>query len=114
MTLEDASQIVVMWGRYVENIFGKLMIVFSAHIPESLLPCSKNTLKEALGVLAEHHRGIGNSAAVKAIESSAAYLDAYVDDEEALLQAAKNFSSQEWRNAFIPSLKKFQSPYQNR
>jgi len=111
MTLEEASKIVVMWGKYVEYIYAKLMVVFGAHIPESLLPFPKNTLSEALSIVAEHHRSIGNHDGVKTIEAVTAFLIAYVDDEAALLQAAKNFSDPEWRRAFIPSLKKLQDTW---
>jgi hypothetical protein len=111
MTLQEASQIVVMWGKYVEYIFGKLMVVFSARIPESLLPFPKKTLNEALDILAEHHRCMGNKNGVETIKAVAGYLDAYVNDEEALLQAAKNFSDPEWRKAFIPSLQKLQETW---
>jgi hypothetical protein len=111
MTREEASKIVVIWGKYVEYIFGKLMVVFGGHIPESLLPFPKNTLSEALNMVAEHHRSIGNNDGVKTIEAVSAFLAAFVDDETALLLAAKNFSDTEWRNALIPGLKKIQDAW---
>ena len=111
MTLDAASQIVVTWGKYVEFVFGKLMLVFGGQIPESMLPFPKKTLIEALNMVAEYHRGIGNQDGAKALESVTTLLNGYVDDEAALAQAAKNYNDPEWRKAFIPSLKKLQSSW---
>jgi hypothetical protein len=61
--------------------------------------------------VAEYHHKRGNERAVEHLQASAAALIAYVDDEEALLQAAKNFKYPNWRKAFLPSLKKFQKDW---
>ena len=108
MTRDEASKIVVTWGKYVEYIYAKHLVVFGSNIPESLLPFPKATLKEALNMVADYHRGIENDTGVKTIEAVSVFLDAYVDDETAFLQSAKNFGDPEWRKVVIPNLKKLQ------
>ena len=111
MTFDEASKIVQIWGRYLEYVSGKVAFLFGASIPESFLPFPKDTLLEALNIVAEHHHKTGNQRGVKLMQETAAALIAYVDDEEALLQAAKNFNDPKWREAFLPALKKFQKDW---
>jgi hypothetical protein len=111
MTLNEASKITQIWGRYLEYVSGKLIFVFGASIPESFLPFTKDTLEEALNIMIEYHHKRGNQRVVEHIQAGAAHLIAYVDDEEAILQAAKNFNNPGWRKALLPAFKKFQSDW---
>jgi len=108
MTLNEAEKIVQIWGKFVEYVSGKLTFIFGAQIPESFLPYPKDTLLEALNIIAEYQHKAGNHQAVRHLQAISAHLIAYVDDEEALLQAAKNFNNPNWRKALLPGFKQFQ------
>ena len=111
MTFNEASKITQIWGRCLEYFGGKLLIVFGARIPESFLPFPKNTLKEALNIMIECHNKQGNQQVVDGLKMSLGALTMYVDDEEAILEAAKNFNEPGWRERFVPTLKKFQNDW---
>jgi hypothetical protein len=106
MTLDEASKIVRIWGVYLEYCQGRLMSLFHAQIPESLLPFPKDTIEEATNIVAEYHHNMGNQDQVKALQTAMAVLLFYEDDEKALLQAANSFNDQKFRQVIIGSLKK--------
>ncbi len=107
MTLNEAVKIIQVWGKYLEYSSAKLMLIFASNIPESFLPFPRKTLEEALNIAAEHYRKMGNDKVVKAMQNSIGFLEAYRDDEEAILQAAKLFNDPKWREAMLPAFKKF-------
>jgi hypothetical protein len=111
MTLNEASKITEIWGRYLEYMGGKLLIVFGARIPKSFLPFPVDTLEEALNIMIEHYHKTGNRQVVDSLEGSFGALTGYVDDEEAISEAAKKFSEPMWRERSIPALKKFQNDW---
>lgn len=111
MTLNEASKITQIWGTYLEYVGGKLLIVFGARIPESFLPFPIDTLEEALNIMIEYHHKRGNQQVVESLKASFGALTMYVDDEEAILQAAKQFNEPMWRQRFIPALKKCQTDW---
>jgi hypothetical protein len=111
MTLVEADKIVLIWGKYLEYVSGKITFIFGTRIPESLLPYPKDILLDALNIMAEHHHKSSNQRRVKLMRETAAELIAYVNDEEALLQAAKNFNDPKWREAILPALKEFQNDW---
>ena len=108
MTLDEASKIVQIWGRYLEYFQGKLNFIFSARIPESFLPCPLKTIEEAINIVAEQYHNQGNQEAVNALQSGIGWLTAYTNDEKAVLSAAKAFNDPKWRKAMLPAFKKFQ------
>ncbi|MFH1170750.1 MAG: hypothetical protein V1704_04295 [Candidatus Vogelbacteria bacterium] len=108
MTLIQASKIVDIYGKHLEFFNGKLLILFNGKIPESFLPFSKKTIEEASNMIAKHHHDNGNQSAVEAIHAGIAGLMMYIDDQEALRQAADFFSSEGWCKAFLPKFKKLQ------
>jgi hypothetical protein len=108
MTLNEASKITQIWGRYLEYMGGKLLIVFGARIPESFLPFPIDILEEALNIMIEYHHKRGNKRVVEGLKVTFGALTMYVDDEEAILEAAKHFNEPRWRERFIPTLKKCQ------
>ena len=108
MTLNEANKIVQIYGKYLEYIGGKLLTIFCARIPQSLLPYPKDVLEEALNIMAEYHHKAGNHNVVNSIQTTIAALIGYVDDEEAILQAAKNFNEPGWRKTMLSAIKKSQ------
>lgn len=108
MTLEQANKIVNIWGKHLEYANSKLMYIFSTSIPESFLPFPKETIEEASNIVAKSYHDIGNQEAVKTIQSAIVFLTSYVNDDKAILQAARNFNNQKWRKTTLPSFKKFQ------
>ena len=111
MTLNEADKIVQIWGKYLEYASGKITMIFGTRIPESLLPYPKDILLDALNIMAEHYHKTGNQREVKLLQETAAELIAYVNDEEALLQATKNFNDPKWREAMLPAIKEFQNDW---
>jgi hypothetical protein len=110
MTLKDADKIAHIWGRYLEYC-SKLACVFSSSVPESFLPFPKNTLEEALNIMAEHYHKTGNKRGVELMQETVCLLIMYKDDEEALLEAAKKFTDPKYRESFIPMLKQMQKDW---
>lgn len=110
MTFEHADKIVTIYGRYLEYC-SKITFVFLTKIPESFLPFPKDIIEEALNIMAEHYYKIGDMHGVNLMRETCAELIPYIDDEEALLEAAKLFNNKEWRDAFIPSLKQMQKDW---
>src|SRR4030043_2285725 len=112
MTPNDAEKIMHIWGRWEEFAFGKLHHIFGFAIPESFLPFPKDTLYKALDIMARQFDKTGNKRGVELMSKSAFTVDSFfVDDEEALLKAAKNFNNPEWRKELIPAFKKFQEDW---
>lgn len=96
MTFEEADRIFRIWGRYLEYC-SRIVMVFGNHIPESFLPFPEDTLFEAFTILNSHYHKIGNYRMVDLIKETSSNLEAYVDDEKALIEAAKIFVDQERR-----------------
>lgn len=68
-------------------------------------------LLESLNIMAEHHHKTGNLRGVELMQSTSALPNWYVDDEEALLQAAKTLDGPKGRRAILPALKAFQKDW---
>ncbi len=111
MTFNEAENILHIWGKYLENAYGKINMIFAPHIPESFLPFPKVTLLEAFNIMGEFYHSQGNERAVNNIRETASLISSYVDDEEALLHAAKRFMDPKWRKVMIPALKGFQEEW---
>lgn len=111
MTLEKADKIVNIFGKHMEHTQGKLIFIFSTHIPESFLPFPRDVLEEALNIVATHHYDMGNQKAVELIQNSIMSLSFYKNDEEAVLGAAKLFNDPAWCETVLPAFKKFQKDW---
>jgi tRNA G37 N-methylase Trm5 len=112
MTLNDAEKIVHIWGRWEEFVYGRMKHIFMSGIPESLLPFPKDTLLEALNIMAEHYRNAGDKRGVKLIDESAFMIyHEFVDDEKALLETAKNINDPKWRGVIIAGIKQWQKSW---
>ncbi len=107
LTLEEASNIVNIWGVFLEYS-GVIGILFCNNIPESLLPYPKHILVGAINKMAEYYHDQGLSDKVGVLESTLIGLTAYTNDIEAVNESLKQFQNEKWREAFIPGLKRFQ------
>jgi len=106
MTFNEADKIVHIYGRYLEYC-SHITIIFCCRIPESFLPFPKDTLEEALNIMAEHYHKAGDQHRVNLMQDVAITLSTYIDDEEAILEAARNFNDPKCRKEFLlPVLKK--------
>jgi hypothetical protein len=106
MTLQEANKITQLYGRYMEHVNGKMMRLFFAKIPQSLLPYPKDVILEACNVMAQYYFNQKNVQAENTFKEVAANLIMYVDDETALTDASKRFGNPEFRKIIIESLKK--------
>jgi len=106
MTFNEADKMVRIYGRYLEYC-SHILMIFGSHLPESFLPFPKDTLEEALNIVAEHYHKAGDQHGVKLIQEVAACLPWYGDDEESLLEVAKKINDPKCRKEFLlPVLKK--------
>ncbi len=112
MTLDDADKIVHIWGRWLEFAYGKLHLIFLHGIPESFLPFPKDTLYKALDIMASNYSKTGDKHSIELMNNSAVTIHHdFVDNEAALINAAKDFNNPEWRRVFIPNFKEWQKEW---
>lgn len=107
LTLEEADNIVAVWGAYLEHS-GGLRYLFGTSIPESLLPYPIAILQGALNKMEAYYFKHGQHDRVKLLEGTEAMLMQYTDDEEAIKEAHAHFGNEKWKDAFIPGLKNYQ------
>lgn len=96
MSLEEADEIRMAWGKFLEVGNGGLLKLFGAQIPESLLPYSKERIEEALDLIIKHCYSTGDTENANVFEATKAMLLAYVPDIIALKSAAKRFNNLEF------------------
>jgi len=85
MTLDEANDVLVAWGEYLEHCHDRLAAVFVlGHIPASLLPYPIQTLEDALNVVAEHYFNAGDYESSDFVKSTFGPLAFYCDDNEAI------------------------------
>lgn len=112
MTFNDADKIVSIWGKYLEFVFGRLHCIFGRHIPESLLPFTKDTLYEAINIMAEYYKSIGNTRGVELMnETSMIIHGMYVDDEKALQETSEWINDPKRKELMIGLMKKWQKDW---
>ena len=68
MTIEKASEIVRIYGNYLEHVGGTNLILFSGKAPESMLPFPKKIILDAMEILAEQHKRNGNQEAAEYLQ----------------------------------------------
>lgn len=108
MKLEIAENIRMDWGKFLETSHGVLLRLFFPKIPQGLLPYPRETIEEALDMQMKHFSSTGNQQAVESIKATLPFLWPFVDDKEALQEAAKRFSDDRFLAAVLPSLEKRQ------
>jgi hypothetical protein len=106
MTIEKAQKIIKIWGIYVEYCQSKMTILFRNHIPESFLPFPKDTIEEAVNIIAEYYHNSGDKKAVNTLEESICWLASYKEDEEAILETIRFFNDKK-RRAAITCFQRF-------
>jgi len=74
-----------------------------AKIPQTLLPYRKEIILEALEKVAKYFEENQNDQAVKAVKTTIPFLDIYVDDEKAIIEASKNFAD----DKYVGAIKKY-------
>ncbi len=109
MTLDEARKIVKIWGDYLEVCGARLVALFVANIPKSLLPFPVETLEEALNVVAGHYHDLGDYEAAGIINESFRHLALYSDDDTALQGAAVKFGDPRIRNTIAAKLNDVQN-----
>ncbi len=113
MELEKAENIVRIWGIFLEHSFGKLNLLFMAKIPDFFLPFPKETIEVAVNTIAEMHHNAGNTEAVNSLQSTLPYLIGFIDNEQAIINAAKLFKDDKYRDKILPALKRNQDNWIN-
>lgn len=111
MTIEEADKIRIVWGKFLEHMFGKINLTFGGKIPESLLPYPKDVLMEALEIIHRHSYDIGDKRMMGLMEETSALLNTFINDEEAFISAGEKFNNPKWRESFVPALKNFQKEW---
>lgn len=107
LTLEEAENIMHIWGTYLEHT-GGFRILFGTNIPESLLPYPVDILQGALNKMEAHYYEQGLHDRVKLLEETEIMLIQYVNDEEAINDAVEMFGNKKWRDAFLKGLRDYQ------
>lgn len=107
LTVEEAGNIVSVWGKYLEQN-GGFRIIFGISTPESLLPYPLVILQAALNKMEAHHYEQGHHEKVKLLEETEALLMQYSDDEEALKELVANINNKSWIYTIVNSLKEYQ------
>lgn len=111
MKVEHALKIVHVWGRHLDQIHGRLMMVFMMKIPESLLPFPLTIIEEAVKVLGEHFESEGRTKDLEDLRTGSVFLMWYIDDTLAIEEAAKNLNNPKWRDSMIPGLRQVQQTW---
>lgn len=107
LTLEEAQNIVYIWGDFLEHTGGE-RVLFGISIPESFLPYPINILQGALNKMEAYYHKQGLYERVGLLEGTESLLVQYTSDEEAIKEALSHFSNEKWLEAFIPALKDYQ------
>jgi hypothetical protein len=114
MTIDEANKIFKDWQEYQE-INDKLGRFFMCGIPESFLPYPKDTLEEALNIVAKAYFDSGNRKISESIQETMATLIGYKNDEEVYDQITNNvvFKDIKLRKAVLDNLKKARDKWTN-
>lgn len=107
LTLEEADNIVAVWGSYLEHS-GGLRYLFGINIPESLLPYPIAIIQGALNKMEAYYFKHGHHDRVKLLEKTEATLMQYTSDEDAFKEVCSLFNNKKWQEVFIPGLKNYQ------
>lgn len=107
LTLEEAQNIVAVWGTYIEYS-GGTRYLFGINIPRSSLPYPIEILQGAINKMEAYYYSQGQHERVKLLEETEAILMQYAEDEEAIKESASNFTNKKWQEAFLRGLKNYQ------
>lgn len=107
LTLEEAQNIVHVWGVYLEHS-GGLRFLFGISIPESLLPYPRDILQGALNKMEAFYYEQGEHDKVKLLEGTEMMLMEYAEDGEAIKESLSHFSDKKWQDAMTKGLQDYQ------
>ena len=107
LTLEEAQNIVHVWGVYLEHS-GGLRFLFGINMPESLLPYPRDILQGALNKMEAFYYEQGEHDKVKLLEGTEMMLMEYAEDGEAIRGSISKFSDKKWQEAMIKGLRDYQ------
>lgn len=107
LTLEEAQNIVSVWGVYLEHS-GGLRILFGLNIPESLLPYPRDIIQGAINKMEVFYYSQGLQDRVKLLEGTEMILIQYTNNEEAIKETISILSDKTWQEALIRSLQDYQ------
>lgn len=107
LTLEEAKNIMHVWGTYLEHM-GGLRTLFRVNIPKSLLPYPIDILQGALNKMEAYYFEQGLHDRVKLLEGTEMMLIQYENDDEAISNAVKMFDNKKLRDAFLKGLHDYQ------
>jgi hypothetical protein len=111
MTYLEANQIFVDYGTFLAKSFAKINMLFQQNIPESFLPYPKDQLEEALNIVDRHYFDTKDKHKQDMTREVMMLLELFKDDEEAVIETAKNFNNPEWRKYSIPAFKNMQKEW---
>lgn len=113
MTIEEADKIITNWGRYMELMSHSNMSLFLVHIPESILPYSKESIAEASDMMIDYYTNSNNEEAANIVETCKANLLFYKDDEESIDNFIRMWGDTNSRARLLKALKESQGEWQN-
>ena len=87
MSLEEADQIRLAFGKFIEVANPGLMRLFQTTIPESTLPYPKKQIEQAMDICIKHLESANDQKAARAFKALKVWLKAYTDDGTALAKA---------------------------
>lgn len=107
LTLEEAENIVQVWGIFLEHS-GGLRTFFGIDIPRSLLPYPIEIIQGALNKMEALYWKAGNKERVKLLEETEMLLMQFSDDKEAIENTIKRLQDEDWQEIVISSIKNYQ------
>lgn len=108
MTLQQADQIRMDWGKFLELFNPSLMRLFHVQIPECFLPYPKDSIEKALSIVLTRFEEMGESEAVDAIKLTSVYLENFVDNEQGINAAGKRFFDPNFLKVVLPTINESQ------
>ena len=107
LTLEEAQNIVNIWGIFLEHSGGVRML-FATDIPQSILPFPIEILQGALNKMEAYYWERGEKDRVKLLEETEAMLIQFTSDKEALKDIVDKLCNKKWMKILVPGLKSHQ------
>ena len=107
LTPEEASNIVHIWGIFLEHS-GGLRYLLGTSVPKSLLPYPIAILQGALNKMEAYYWERGEKDRVKLLEETEAMLIQFTSDKEALKDIVDKLCNKKWMKILVPGLKSHQ------
>lgn len=105
MTIEEADEIRLGYGKFLEVANGQLIKLFLTEIPECLLPYPKKDIEEALGICIDFFRSEGEEDLVETFKAVRASLIFYKPVKQALKSASERFADPDFIKMYLEQSK---------